>query len=95
MHILICGTHILVVHVMHITVRDTHILVRGTHMLVRDTHHAPVACTFLRAPQIATVSIIRLPWSFVEELYLANGLILGSNPWALGGLYLGAVIIDS
>lgn len=35
---------------------------------------------------------IRLPWSWMEEIYVAQGLILGHNPWALGGLYLAAVI---
>ncbi|ESK87247.1 hypothetical protein Moror_5783, partial [Moniliophthora roreri MCA 2997] len=38
--------------------------------------------------------IMRLPWSFVEELYLAQGIILGSNPWAFGGLYLGVILLD-
>jgi hypothetical protein len=35
---------------------------------------------------------IRLPWSWVEEIYAAQGLILGPNPWALGGLYLAAIV---
>lgn len=35
---------------------------------------------------------IRLPWSWMEEIYAAQGLILGNNPWALGGLYLAAVV---
>jgi hypothetical protein len=35
---------------------------------------------------------IRLPWSWVEEIYAAQGLILGRNPWALGGLYLAAIV---
>ncbi|KAJ7791753.1 hypothetical protein B0H14DRAFT_2624672 [Mycena olivaceomarginata] len=42
----------------------------------------------------ALIEVIRLPWSFVEELYLGQGIILGNNPWALGGMYLGAVICD-
>jgi hypothetical protein len=42
--------------------------------------------------EISALRVIRLPWSFVEELYLAQGLILGNNPWALGGLYFGAVL---
>lgn len=37
------------------------------------------------------IRAIRLPWSVMEELYAAQGLILGKNPWALGGLYLSAV----
>ena len=40
----------------------------------------------------AGLRIVRLPWSFMEELYAAQGLILGNNPWALGGLYLAAVV---
>lgn len=40
------------------------------------------------------ITVVRLPWAYVEELYLGNGLILGSNPWALGGLYLGVVLVD-
>ena len=35
---------------------------------------------------------IRLPWSWMEEIYAAQGVILGRNPWALGGLYLAAVV---
>jgi hypothetical protein len=35
---------------------------------------------------------IRLPWSWMEEIYAAQGLILGRNPWALGGLYLAAIV---
>lgn len=42
-------------------------------------------------PASSDVKIIRLAWSFVEEMYAGLGLILGANPWALGGLYLGAV----
>ncbi|KAF8187660.1 hypothetical protein K438DRAFT_1764817 [Mycena galopus ATCC 62051] len=38
--------------------------------------------------------IVRLSWAFVEELYLAQGVILGNNPWALGGLYLGAILVN-
>lgn len=38
-----------------------------------------------------TFRVIRLPWSVMEEMYAAQGVILGKNPWALGGLYLGAV----
>jgi hypothetical protein len=37
---------------------------------------------------------IRLPWSWVEEIYAAQGVILGHNPWALGGLYLAAIVQD-
>jgi hypothetical protein len=37
---------------------------------------------------------IKLPWSWVEEVYAAQGVILGPNPWALGGLYLAAVVQD-
>lgn len=42
---------------------------------------------------IANFKVVRLPWSFIEELYAAQGLILprASNPWSLGGLCLGAV----
>ncbi|KAJ6563913.1 hypothetical protein B0H19DRAFT_942600 [Mycena capillaripes] len=40
------------------------------------------------------VFIVRLSWTFVEELYMAQGVILGNNPWALGGLYLGAILSD-
>ena len=35
---------------------------------------------------------IRLPWSWMEEIYTAQGLVLGRNPWALGGLYLAAIV---
>jgi hypothetical protein len=35
---------------------------------------------------------IRLPWSWMEEIYTAQGLVLGRNPWSLGGLYLAAVV---
>ncbi|KAF5372871.1 hypothetical protein D9758_001518 [Tetrapyrgos nigripes] len=35
---------------------------------------------------------IRLPWSWMEEIYAGQGLILGNNPWAIGGLYLAAVV---
>ncbi|KAJ7796333.1 hypothetical protein B0H14DRAFT_2295293, partial [Mycena olivaceomarginata] len=45
-------------------------------------------------PAGALIEVIRLPWSFVEELYLGQGIILGNSPWALGGMYLGAVICD-
>ena len=38
------------------------------------------------------MNAIRLPWSWVEEIYAAQGVILGRNPWALGGLYLAAVV---
>jgi len=38
---------------------------------------------------------IRLPWSWVEEIYAAQGVILGYNPWALGGLYLAAIVQDN
>lgn len=40
----------------------------------------------------SNVKIVRLAWSFVEEMYAGLGIILGPNPWALGGLYLGAVL---
>ncbi|EIN12057.1 hypothetical protein PUNSTDRAFT_132187 [Punctularia strigosozonata HHB-11173 SS5] len=47
------------------------------------------AVEHMRAPP--SLSVIRLPWSFVET-YVAQGLILGSNSWALGGLYLAAIV---
>ncbi|KZP34198.1 hypothetical protein FIBSPDRAFT_809245 [Athelia psychrophila] len=40
------------------------------------------------------IKAVRLPWSWVEEIYAAQGLILGNNPWALGGLYLAAIVQD-
>ncbi|EIN12869.1 hypothetical protein PUNSTDRAFT_60596 [Punctularia strigosozonata HHB-11173 SS5] len=46
----------------------------------------------VRSP--GSLRAIRLPWSFVEEVYAAQGLVLGSNPWALGGLYLAAVVSE-
>ncbi|TFK51784.1 hypothetical protein OE88DRAFT_1468348 [Heliocybe sulcata] len=36
--------------------------------------------------------IVKLPWSVVEEIYAAQGLILGANPWVLGGISLAAVV---
>jgi hypothetical protein len=45
----------------------------------------------LNSEKERVIRAIRLPWSFMEELYAAQGLILGKNPWALGGLYLSAV----
>jgi len=41
------------------------------------------------------VKAIRLPWSWMEEIYAAQGVILGYNPWALGGLYLAAIVQDN
>jgi hypothetical protein len=41
---------------------------------------------------LSSLRVVRLPWSFVEEAYAAQGIILGNNPWALGGLYLAAVV---
>ncbi|KZT27886.1 hypothetical protein NEOLEDRAFT_67503 [Neolentinus lepideus HHB14362 ss-1] len=38
------------------------------------------------------LQIVKLPWSVVEELYAAQGLILGANPWVLGGISLAAVV---
>jgi hypothetical protein len=35
--------------------------------------------------------IVRLPWSFIQELYVSQGWILPRNPWSLRGLCLGAV----
>ncbi|TFK84068.1 hypothetical protein K466DRAFT_527917 [Polyporus arcularius HHB13444] len=41
-----------------------------------------------------TLKLIRLPWSFMEQLYTLEGLILGKNPWSYGGLYLAACLVD-
>jgi hypothetical protein len=41
------------------------------------------------------IKAIRLPWSWVEEMYAAQGVILGRNPWTLGGLYLAAIVQDN
>lgn len=45
------------------------------------------------SPQLRRrLRVVKLPWSFVEELYAAQGLILGHNPWVLGGISLAAVV---
>lgn len=49
---------------------------------------------FFSATNAIKITIVRLSWNFVEEVYAAQGVILGHNPWALGGLYLGAVLLD-
>ncbi|KAI0712825.1 hypothetical protein C8T65DRAFT_646496 [Cerioporus squamosus] len=41
-----------------------------------------------------TLRLVRLPWSFMEQLYTLQGLILGKNPWSYGGLYLAACLVD-
>jgi hypothetical protein len=46
----------------------------------------------LRVTSGGTITALRLPWSWVEEIYVAQGLILGHNPWALGGLHLAAIV---
>ncbi|KAJ7192644.1 hypothetical protein GGX14DRAFT_406172 [Mycena pura] len=56
--------------------------------------YTAVGSHFAPAPKGSVIEILRLPWAFVEELYIAQGVILGSNPWALGGLYLGVVLQD-
>ncbi|KAF7336524.1 hypothetical protein MSAN_02284400 [Mycena sanguinolenta] len=38
------------------------------------------------------IVVVRLSWSFVEQLYIGQGVILGNNPWAIGGMCLGAVL---
>ncbi|RPD58047.1 hypothetical protein L226DRAFT_614975 [Lentinus tigrinus ALCF2SS1-7] len=53
--------------------------------------YVDVAALHLEAP---TLRLIRLPWSFMEQLYTLEGLILGKNPWAYGGLYLAACLVD-
>ncbi|PPQ78964.1 hypothetical protein CVT25_002293 [Psilocybe cyanescens] len=50
---------------------------------------------FNRKQDYSTMTVLRLSWAFVEECYIAQGVILGPNPWAFGGLFLGAVFLDS
>ncbi|KAH8823813.1 hypothetical protein DL96DRAFT_1532163 [Flagelloscypha sp. PMI_526] len=57
-----------------------------------DTRHVTTLREHFPPTNDETLFVHRLPWSFVEEVYAAQGLILGLNPWALGGLYLGAVL---
>ncbi|KAH8826550.1 hypothetical protein DL96DRAFT_1608262 [Flagelloscypha sp. PMI_526] len=57
-----------------------------------DTRHLTTLKDHFPPTKDSTLFVHRLPWSFVEEVYAAQGLILGLNPWALGGLYLGAVL---
>lgn len=49
---------------------------------------------FFSTTNTSEITIVRLPWSFVEEVYVAQGVILGHNPWAFGGMYLGAVLLE-
>jgi hypothetical protein len=56
-----------------------------------DILRAPYCHDIAKAAQGSQYRAIRLPWSFVEELYVAQGLILGDNPWNIGGLFLAAV----
>ncbi|KAJ7144295.1 hypothetical protein C8R44DRAFT_601310 [Mycena epipterygia] len=53
--------------------------------------YCDMAEVWLRIPA-KELRVVRLGWGFVEELYTAQGLVLGNNPWALGGLYLAAVL---
>ncbi|RPD60403.1 hypothetical protein L226DRAFT_513911 [Lentinus tigrinus ALCF2SS1-7] len=54
-------------------------------------NYVDVAALHIEAPALR---LIRLPWSFMEQLYTVEGLILGKNPWSYGGLYLAACLVD-
>ncbi|KAH9481983.1 hypothetical protein JR316_0006513 [Psilocybe cubensis] len=50
---------------------------------------------FYGKQEYSKMTVLRLSWAFVEECYMAQGVILGPNPWAFGGLFLGAVFLDN
>ena len=60
---------------------------------VISTEYVSLA-NFFSTANTRKITIVRLPWSFVEEVYVAQGVILGHNPWAFGGMYLGAVLLE-
>ena len=63
----------------------------GTPADILHAHYVDIANMYREAPDL---QLVRLPWSFMEQLYTLEGLILGKNPWSYGGLYLAACLVN-